>query len=44
VRIVFDAVEAGELEVLADQTSVQAKAGLSAPLELVYPQLANTNA
>ncbi|KRC32949.1 SDR family oxidoreductase [Oerskovia sp. Root22] len=44
VRIVFDAVEAGELEVLADQTSVQAKAGLSAPLELVYPQLVNANA
>ncbi|OCI30778.1 SDR family oxidoreductase [Oerskovia enterophila] len=44
VRIVFDAVEAGEFEVLADQTSVQAKAGLSAPLELVYPQLVNANA
>ncbi len=40
VAKVFDATEAGEHEVLADQTSVQAKAGLSAPLEAVYPQLA----
>lgn len=39
VAKVFDATEAGEHEVLADQTSVQAKAGLSAPLEAVYPQL-----
>ena len=40
VSKVFDATEAGEYEVLADETSVQAKAGLSAPLEAVYPQLA----
>lgn len=40
VSAVFDAVQAGEHEVLADQTSVQLKAGLSAPLEAVYPQLA----
>ena len=40
VAAVFDATEAGEHEVLADETSVQAKAGLSAPLEAVYPQLA----
>ena len=39
VRIVFDAVEAGEYEVLADETSVQVKAGLSAPLEALYPEL-----
>jgi NAD(P)-dependent dehydrogenase (short-subunit alcohol dehydrogenase family) len=44
VRIVFDAVEAGEYEVLADEVSVQAKAGLSAPLEAVYPQLKTANA
>ena len=44
VRTVFDAVEAGEYEVLADETSVQLKAGLSAPLEAVYPQLVDTNA
>ena len=39
VTRVFDAVEAGEYEVLADETSVQLKAGLSAPIEAVYPQL-----
>ena len=40
VSTVLDATEAGEFEVLADDTSVRAKAGLSAPLEAVYPQLA----
>lgn len=40
VDAVLQAVEAGQYEVLADATSVQAKAGLSAPLEVVYPQLA----
>lgn len=40
VSKVLDATEAGEWEVLADDISVQAKAGLSAPLEAVYPQLA----
>jgi len=40
VTTVFDATEAGEHEVLADDTSVRAKAGLSAPLDVVYPQLA----
>lgn len=40
VRVVLDAVEAGEYEVLADDASVQLKAGLSAPIEAVYPQLA----
>ena len=44
VRTVFDATEAGQYEVLADDTSVQLKAGLSAPLEAVYPQLVDTNA
>ena len=39
VAKVFDATEAGEYEVLADETSVQLKAGLSAPLEVVYPEL-----
>ena len=38
VRIVLDAVEAGEYEVLADDTSVQLKAALSAPLEALYPE------
>ncbi|MDF2848239.1 MAG: short-chain dehydrogenase [Oerskovia sp.] len=40
VASVLKGVEDGEYEVLADATSVQAKAGLSAPLEVVYPQLA----
>lgn len=44
VHTVLDAVEAGEYEVLADATSVQLKAGLSAPIEAVYPQLIATNA
>lgn len=39
VRDVYDALEAGRFEVLADETSVRAKAGLSAPVEAVYPQL-----
>jgi NAD(P)-dependent dehydrogenase (short-subunit alcohol dehydrogenase family) len=39
VRTAFDAVQAGEYEVLADETSVQLKAGLSAPIEKLYPQL-----
>ncbi|TQL03961.1 SDR family oxidoreductase [Cellulomonas sp. SLBN-39] len=42
VAATLDAVEADEFEVLADETSVQAKAGLSAPLEVVYPELART--
>lgn len=40
VAAVFDATEAGQFEVLADDTSRQLKASLSAPLEAVYPQLA----
>jgi NAD(P)-dependent dehydrogenase (short-subunit alcohol dehydrogenase family) len=39
VRAVYDGLEAGRFEVLADETSVRAKAGLSAPVEAVYPQL-----
>ena len=39
VRTVFDAVQAGKYEVLADETSVQIKAGLSAPIDTLYPQL-----
>ena len=44
VRTVFDAVEAGQYEVLADQTSVQLKAALSGPLDALYPQLTATGA
>ena len=43
VRTVLDAVEAGEYEVLADQTSVQLKAALSGPVEALYPELQGTN-
>lgn len=39
VRAVLDATERDEYEVLADEISVQVKAGLSAPLEALYPQL-----
>lgn len=42
VTKVLDATEADEYEVLADETSVQLKAALSAPLEALYPQLAKT--
>lgn len=44
VRTVFDAVEAGEYEVLADEASAQVKSGLSAPIEALYPQLKATDA
>ncbi|THV37084.1 SDR family oxidoreductase [Glycomyces buryatensis] len=44
VRSVFDGLEAGECEVLADETSVQLKAALSAPIEAMYPQLKAANA
>lgn len=39
VTQVFDALEDGRYEVLADENSTRLKAGLSAPLEAVYPQL-----
>lgn len=44
VNQVFNAVEAGEYEVLADEASVNLKAALSGPIEGVYPQLAAANA
>ncbi|KJF24698.1 KR domain-containing protein [Rhodococcus sp. AD45-ID] len=44
VRTVFDAVESGEYEVLADEASAQVKSGLSAPIEALYPQLKATEA
>lgn len=40
VSKVFDAAEANEYEVLADETSVQLKSALSGPLDGLYPQLA----
>lgn len=39
VRAVYDALEAGEYEVLADEGSARVKAGLAAPIEALYPQL-----
>ncbi|MBT2503673.1 SDR family oxidoreductase [Curtobacterium sp. ISL-83] len=41
VRAIWDAVEAGEHEVLADEISRNVRAGLSAPLEALYPSLAS---
>lgn len=41
VRSIWDAVETGEHEVLADQVSRDVRAGLSAPLTALYPMLAN---
>lgn len=40
VKSALDGIEAGALEVLADEVSHQVKAGLSAPIEAMYPQLA----
>lgn len=39
-RMVFDAVEAGEYEVIADEATARVKAALSGPVEVLYPQLA----
>jgi NAD(P)-dependent dehydrogenase (short-subunit alcohol dehydrogenase family) len=39
VSRVFDALEAGDHEVLADEASVLIKAGLSAGIDELYPQL-----
>ncbi|WP_251046913.1 hypothetical protein [Arthrobacter sp. ISL-85] len=35
----MEAVQAGEYEVLADEASVQLKAGLGGPIEALYPNL-----
>ncbi|WP_182379381.1 SDR family oxidoreductase [Nocardioides sp. WS12] len=40
VRKAYDGIAAGAFEVLADDLSVQVKAGLAAPIEALYPQLA----
>lgn len=44
VTTVYDAVEAGEYEVLADEVTTQVKAALSSPVEALYPDLRRTNA
>ncbi|MEO6084170.1 MAG: SDR family oxidoreductase [Umezawaea sp.] len=41
VELVYDAVEAGQYEVIADELTAQVKAGLSAPVEVLYPELLN---
>jgi thiazole synthase ThiGH ThiG subunit len=40
VAAIYDGLEAGEHEVLADETSRQVKAALSSPLAALYPELA----
>jgi NAD(P)-dependent dehydrogenase (short-subunit alcohol dehydrogenase family) len=40
-RLVLDAVQAGESEVLADDASRQVKAALSGDLSLLYPAIAS---
>ncbi|MEV0218917.1 SDR family oxidoreductase [Streptomyces sp. NPDC050704] len=44
VTTVYDAVEADEYEVLADELTAQVKAALSGPVEALYPDLRRTNA
>lgn len=39
VRAAYDGLEVGAYEILADDLSAQVKAGLAAPLEVLYPQL-----
>ena len=42
VRSAYDGIEAGAWEILADELSGQVKAGLAAPIEALYPQLAGS--
>lgn len=44
VTTVYDAVEAGEYEVLADELTKGVKAALSGPVEAPYPDLHSTDA
>ena len=44
VKAVYDAVEAGEYEVLADELTKGVKAALSGPVEALYPDLHSTDA
>ncbi|MFD9324631.1 SDR family oxidoreductase [Streptomyces sp. NPDC060065] len=44
VTTVYDAVEAGEYEVLADELTQGVKAALSGPVEALYPDLRGMNA
>ncbi|MEE3851803.1 SDR family oxidoreductase [Gordonia sp. LSe1-13] len=42
VRAAYDGLETGDREILADELSKQVKAGLAAPIETLYPQLARS--
>ena len=42
VRLTFDAVEAGDYEVIADELTEGVKAALSAPVLSLYPELLGT--
>ena len=44
VQVVYAAVEAGEFEVIADETAAFAKAALSGPIDDMYPQLRSADA
>jgi hypothetical protein len=44
VTKVYDAVEAGECEVIADELTAQVKAALSGPVEALYPELRDAKA
>lgn len=44
VHSAYDGIEAGSYEILADDLSAQVKAGLAAPIEALYPQLARSEA
>jgi hypothetical protein len=44
VAVIYDGLEAGELEILADDTSRRVKQALSQPLAALYPQVAAVNA
>ncbi|WP_426977351.1 SDR family oxidoreductase [Pseudarthrobacter sp. O4] len=44
VQSVYTAVEAGEYEVIADDTTAGVKAALSAPVEALYPEIHGTRA
>ena len=44
VTAVYDAVEAGEYEVLADELTTQVKAAVSGPIEALYPELRSATA
>ena len=37
--LLFDGVEKGLFEIVADKLRAQVKAGLAAPIEVLYPQL-----